>query len=199
MRDRNKPAHVTPDLRQKLQFFYKDIGPRLYAIARVRLPRGRRAEADHLVDDVFHEFAWDAVAGDLACFDPLYLTEIPFVQLLEFVPACRIHLAKQVLARCREARQSNMQQNGDWADMMPEASATKPHSLKTIIREEEREIVRGAIRQLPVCLQEVIALYYYGDLASREIAYVLDQSIETVIGWLLQAKTAVANLIHQPL
>ena len=75
------------------------------------------------------------------------------------------------------------------ADCEPEASGDSPQA--TTERQEQRELVEGALAQLPDKLREVLVLRHYGELTFARIGDVLNESESTVKS---RAKTALTRL-----
>lgn len=85
----------------------------------------------------------------------------------------------------------------DEADLEEEVEADEPHLLEGLLGRERRELLVAAIRELPPRMRQVVLLRIVHGLKYREIAAVLQVSIDTVKSQLSQARGRLQALMGQ--
>ncbi len=87
-----------------------------------------------------------------------------------------------------EAAKGVDEPEGAWDDDQPVAVSTEESPLEHALRTERRMALRRAVEELPEQMHRCTKLRIYRDLSYREIAVVMNLSIETVKVHLFQAR-----------
>lgn len=75
----------------------------------------------------------------------------------------------------------------------PEEPAATPTTLDGLIRKEQEQTLRTALRDLPPRMRQCLLMRLYGGMKYREIASVLDVSVDTVKSQLAQARSRLRH------
>jgi RNA polymerase sigma-70 factor (ECF subfamily) len=159
--------------------------PFLHSVIRKMLARSGRTADRELLDAVFSDVFYELVRND-------------FAALRGFSGRSKLTTYLYVIAarRCASALRPKSHEAGD-ADLLDAAPSPQAGPVASAELEEEREIVRLAIEQLPERDKRAIQLYYFKGVKYSDLAKTLDIPSSQVGMILRRARERTAKLLQK--